>query len=117
MSEETKAEFYAALNKTKYQLYLKPKFKVIALGDLNATISSHSNESWMRDDILGCNNYDRVEKNGNGERLLGWCLKQDDDREFKIQKQKNTLEVLIFANFAIFAKLNRPKTKNCTSNI
>ena len=24
---------------------------------------------------------------------------------------------LIFANFAIFAKLNRPKAKNCTSNI
>ena len=28
-----------------------------------------------------------------------------------------TLGVLIFANFAVFAKLNRPKTKNCTSNI
>ena len=39
----------------------------------------------------------------------------------KSQKCKNpclsTLGVLIFANFATFTKLNRSKTKNCTSNI
>ena len=74
MPEATKAAFYTVFNK-KYQPDLKPKFKVIAIGDINATISSHSKKSGMLDVILGCNNFDRVETDGNGERLLGWCLK------------------------------------------
>ena len=51
------------------------KSKVIALGDFNATISSHSKTSGAWDTVLGHNNSDRVDTNSNGERFLAWCSK------------------------------------------
>ena len=54
---------------------MTPKFKVIALGDFNATISSHSKTSGAWDNVLGHNNSDRVQTNDNGERLLSWYSK------------------------------------------
>ena len=53
----------------------KPKFKMIVLGDFNATISADSKDSGAWHDVLGHNNSDRVETNDNGERFLTWCLK------------------------------------------
>ena len=73
-SDAAKITFYSALTKAKEQLDQKPKYKVITLGDFNATISSHSKECGSWDTILGHNNSDRVETNSNGERLLTWCL-------------------------------------------
>ena len=75
LSEATKATFYTDLNKAKAELDLKPKFKIVTLGDFNATISSHSKESGAWDEILASINSYRVTTNGNGEKLLGWCLK------------------------------------------
>ena len=74
-SEATKAAFYNSLNKAVVHLEKTPKYKLITLGDFNATISSKSKESGVWDDILGCNNSDRVETNENGDRFLKWCLR------------------------------------------
>ena len=74
-SNATKQAFYAALSKTKAELVSQPKYKLIVLGDFNATISSESKNTGAWDAVLGHNNSDRVETNGNGERFLSWCLK------------------------------------------
>ena len=75
-SDAMKATFYNSLNnKAKMLLEKNPRYKLISLGDFNATISSKSKESGVWDDILGHNNPDKIETNGNGERLLKWCLK------------------------------------------
>ena len=74
-SENAKSCFYSSLNKAKQYLDKMPKFKLIALGDFNATISAHSKTSGAWDSVLGHNNSDRVETNNNGERLLTWCSK------------------------------------------
>ena len=74
-SDATKSAFYVALNKAKQELDSLPKYKLIALGDFNATISSESKDSGAWDAVLGYNNSDRVETNDNGERVLSWCLK------------------------------------------
>ena len=73
-SEAAKITFYSALNKAKEELEQKPKYKVVTVGDFNATISSHSKECGSWDTILGHNNPDRQETNSNGERFLTWCL-------------------------------------------
>ena len=72
-SEAAKSSFYAALNKAKQKLDLNPKYKVITLGDFNATISSQSKASGLLEKTLGNNNPDRVQTNDNGERMLKWC--------------------------------------------
>ena len=69
-----KASFYRSLGKAKKDLDANPKFKVVTLGDFNATISSTSKESGAWDSILGSNNSDRVETTNNGDRFLSWCL-------------------------------------------
>ena len=74
-SESTKNVFYTALNKTKAELDQNPSFKSITLGDFNASISSKSKDSGSWDSVLGHNNSDRIDTNGNGERLLKWCLR------------------------------------------
>ena len=74
-SESAKASFYAALTKAKLELDKTSKYKPIILGDWNATISSESKSSGAWDYILGHNNSDRVQTNGNGERMLAWCSK------------------------------------------
>ena len=74
-SESTKISFYTALNKAKVELDQNPSFKCITLGDFNASISSKSKDSGSWDSILGCNNSDRIDTNGNGDRLLKWCLR------------------------------------------
>ena len=76
-SDAAKSAFYSALTKAKKELDGYPKFKVLTLGDLNATISSGSKDSGAYDKVLGHNNSDKVETNGNGERLLTWCLKNN----------------------------------------
>ena len=76
-SEAAKAAFYCALNKAKLVLDESPKYKMIAMGDWNATISAQSKASGAWDSILGYNNSDRVETNNNGERMLAWCSKHD----------------------------------------
>ena len=73
-SESTKSAFYAAPNKAKAELDSKRRYKVLTLGDFNATISSHSRDNGSWNTILGNNNSDRVETNNNGERMLVWCL-------------------------------------------
>ena len=72
-SERAKVLFYNALSKAKLESDKKPKFKQIALGDFNATISSSSKEENTWDSILGPNNSDKVQTNGNGEKMLEWC--------------------------------------------
>ena len=52
----------------------QPKYKLIVLGDFNATISRESKNTGVWDAVLG-HNFDRVETNGNGERFLSWCFK------------------------------------------
>ena len=74
-SEAAKSSFYSALSKAKLEIDKSPSYKLIVLGDWNATISAASKLSGAWDSVLGCNNPDRVETNGNGERMLGWCLK------------------------------------------
>ena len=74
-AETTKATFYRELSKAKKELNVHSKYKLVTLGDLNATIASSSKESGLWDNILGHNNSDRVETNDNGERLLSWCKK------------------------------------------
>ena len=74
-SQAAKSAFYVALDKAKDELDKNPKYKLVTLGDLNATISSDSKLSGSWDTILGHNNSDRVETNDNGNRLLAWCLK------------------------------------------
>ena len=76
-SESTKNSFYTALNKAKEELDVTPSYKLIALGDFNASISSKSKDSGSWDSILGTNNSDKIDTNGNGERLLKWCLKNN----------------------------------------
>ena len=71
----TKSAFYTALTKAKKELDLNPKFKVLTLEDLNATISSKSKDSGAWERVLGNNNSDRVETTDNGEKLLTWCSK------------------------------------------
>ena len=73
-SESAKIAFYSALSKAKVESDRRPRFKQIALGDFNATIASSSKEEHTWNSILGSNNSDRVETNGNGERMLNWCL-------------------------------------------
>ena len=73
-SETAKSLFYTTMTKAKEQLEQTPRHKIIALGDFNATISSNSKECGSWDEVLGHNNSDRVATNGNGERLLTWCL-------------------------------------------
>lgn len=70
-----KLAFYSSLGKAKQHLDAMPKFKVITVGDFNATISSSSKDSGAWDYVLGYNNSDRVDTSNNGERFLGWCLK------------------------------------------
>ena len=74
-SDSAKLAFYSALNKAKDEMDSKPKYKLIVLGDFNATISSASKDSGTWDAVLGNNNSDQVETNNNGERMLAWCLK------------------------------------------
>ena len=74
-SESTKNNFYNALNKAKLAIDGNPKYKKIVLGDYNATISSSSKESGAFDGVLGTNNSNRDETNGNGDRMPRWCLK------------------------------------------
>ena len=76
-SEAAKSSFYATLNKAKQQLDGNPRYKVITLGDFNATISSHSKTSGTWDKILGNNNSDRIQTNDNGERMLKLCLQNN----------------------------------------
>ena len=76
-SESTKNAFYSALNKAKEDLDRNPSYKVVALGDFNATISSKSKDSGSWNSILGHNNSDKVITNDNGERMLKWCLKNN----------------------------------------
>jgi retron-type reverse transcriptase len=74
-SETSKMSFYRCLNKAKKELDdSSSKYKMIMLGDLNATISSQSKETKAWDSVLGHNNSDLVDTNDNGERLLTWCL-------------------------------------------
>ena len=73
-SDSAKSAFYSALTKAKKDLNEKPRYKLIALGDFKATISTQGKESGSWEPILGHNNSDRVETNDNGERLLAWCL-------------------------------------------
>ena len=73
-SEASKDSFYVALSKAKHELDKTPRFKIIPLGDFNATISSDSKSSGAWDSVLGRNNSDRVTTNGNGDRLLKWCV-------------------------------------------
>ena len=72
-SETVKSSFYKALSKAKSALGKTPKFKLVTLGDFNATISSQSKTSGDWDSVLGHNNSDRVVTNDNGERFLTWC--------------------------------------------
>ena len=72
-SETAKLSFYKALSKAKSALGKTPKFKLVTLGDFNATISSQSKTSGDWDSVLGHNNSDRVVTNDNGERFLTWC--------------------------------------------
>ena len=74
-SEAAKTSFYSALTKAKLELDKSPKYKPIVLGDWNATISAESKTSGAWDSIMGYNNPDRVQTNGNGERMLAWCSK------------------------------------------
>ena len=74
-NDAAKAAFYSALNKAKTSLDETPSYKIIPLGDFNATISSASKDSRAWDYILGCNNPDKLETSNNGERMLNWCLK------------------------------------------
>ena len=74
-SEAAKSAFYVALSKAKADLDKNPKYKLVTLGDFNATISTESKSSGTWDSILGHNNSDRVETNDNGNRMLAWCLK------------------------------------------
>ena len=74
-SDATKSAFYSELSKAKTYLEGTPKYKLVTLGDFNATISSQSKESGAWKSVLGHNNSDRVETNDNGERMLMWCLK------------------------------------------
>ena len=74
-SDATKQAFYVALSKAKTELVSQLKYKLIVLDDFNATISSKSKNTGVWDAVLGHNNSDRVETNGNSERLLSWCLK------------------------------------------
>ena len=65
-----KATFYRELSKAKKDLNVHSKYKLVTLGDLNATIVTSSKESGAWDNVLGHNNSDRVETSDNGERLL-----------------------------------------------
>ena len=73
-SDAAKSAFYSALGKAKKDLDDNPRYKLVTLGDFNATISSQSKESGSWEPVLGHNNSDRVETNNNGERMLAWCL-------------------------------------------
>ncbi len=75
VAESTKTTFYSALTKAKKTLEKNPKFKIVTLGDFNATISSQSKGSGVWDEVIGHNNSDRVNTSNNGERLLSWCMK------------------------------------------
>ena len=74
-AESTKTNFYRALDKAQLIMNNKPKFKRIVLGDFNATISSRSKESGAWDNIIGTNNSNLVDTNGNGEKMLQMCQK------------------------------------------
>ena len=75
--DSTKTLFYRALGKAKRDLNGTPSYKVVTLGDFNATISSTSKASGAWDSILGSNNSDRVETTDNGDRFLKWCLEHE----------------------------------------
>ena len=68
MFPENRIAFFLA------ELDANPKYKLVAAGDFNATISSSSKESGLWDYSLGCNNSDTVETSDNGERFMEWCL-------------------------------------------
>ena len=55
----------------------------------------------------------------NNLGLMPQCVAVFEDKSIPYYLRGTNFRgyILIFANFAIFAKLNRPKTKNCTSNI
>ena len=74
-SDSAKSGFYRAITKAIQALKKTPKFKIVSLGDFNATVSSQSKSSGAWDNVLGHNNPDRVTTNDNGERFLQWCLK------------------------------------------
>ena len=76
-ADTAKSTFYSSLNKAKKELDKKPKYKSVTIGDFNATISSQSKESGAWEPILGHNNSDRIETNGNDERMLAWCLQNN----------------------------------------
>ena len=66
--------FSCSHDQSKTNLDLTPKYKVIPLGEFNATISAASKDSGSWNDILGSNNPNLRETNNNGERMLAWCL-------------------------------------------
>jgi exonuclease III len=74
-SNVAKTSFYCALSKAKIELDKTPKYKLVTLGDFNATISSESKNSGAWESIIGHNNPDLVKTNSNGERMLTWCMK------------------------------------------
>ena len=87
-SDTAKNYFYKVLQKAKEDLDKYPKFKMITLGDFNATIGAGSKESGSWNNILGHNNSDRRETNGNGDHLLQWCSR--NQVKLVIQKQENS---------------------------
>ena len=71
----SKQLFYRSLAKAKADLAKSaPTFKLVTLGDFNATISLRSKDSGAWDSVLGSNNSDKVNTTDNGERFLAWCL-------------------------------------------
>ncbi len=74
-SDAAKGSFYCALSKAKLELDKTPKYKLVMLGDFNATISSQSKDSGAWEPILGYNNPDRVKTNDNGDRMLAFCMR------------------------------------------
>ena len=64
-ADSAKSIFFAAMTKAKTNLDLTPKYKVITLGDFNATISAASKDSGSWNDILGSNNPNLRETNNN----------------------------------------------------
>lgn len=61
----------------KEELWKTPRYRLIALGDFNATISSKIKGSDSWEFVLGHNNSDKVDTNGNDKQLLKWFLKNN----------------------------------------
>ena len=64
-SDSAKSGFYRAITKAIQALKKTPKFKIVSLGDFNATVSSQSKSSGAWDNVLGHNNPVRVTTNDN----------------------------------------------------